>query len=108
MAHTVDRTDTLVEPGIEFYPGDPVRLRVVHREQRTLVTDDGAAIHKAGWPPHWEKIAQRLSRELDVNISRHGVVSLPVVRAGAPEDKVVRRIGEASLALYQELLELTA
>jgi hypothetical protein len=34
------------------------------------------------------------------------MVSLPVVRVGPPEDEVVRRIGEASRALYQELLEL--
>jgi hypothetical protein len=34
------------------------------------------------------------------------VVWLPVVGRGPDEETIVRRIGEASLALYQELLEL--
>jgi len=44
--------------------------------------------------------------ELVVNVSRQGVVSLPVVRVGPQKNEIVGRIGEASLALYQELLEL--
>jgi hypothetical protein len=34
------------------------------------------------------------------------VVSLPVVRVGPCEVKIVTRIAQASLALYQELLDL--
>lgn len=69
------RDDTLIATGYEFRPGDPIRVGVVHRDQRA-------------------------------RISRHGVVSLPVVRVGPPEAEVVRRIGEAARALYQDLLEL--
>jgi hypothetical protein len=42
-----------------------------------------------------------------VNVTRQGVVTLPVVRVGPGERAIVARIGEASRALYQDLLELT-
>jgi hypothetical protein len=45
--------------------------------------------------------------EFGVNVSRSGTIWLPVVPVGPSEGQVVRRIGEASRALYQELLELT-
>jgi hypothetical protein len=34
----------LIDTGLEYRPGDPVRVRVVRREHRISVTDDGAAI----------------------------------------------------------------
>jgi hypothetical protein len=84
-----------------------VYVHVVHREHRTQVSDDGAAILRAGHPRNWRAAARRVAGELIVNISRHGVVSLPVVRVGPPEETIIRRIGEASLAFYEELLDLT-
>ncbi len=105
-ADTASRSEERLDTGLEFRPGDPIHVRVVHRDQRTHITDDGAAIGRAGSPAHWQEVAHRLGRELNVNISRHGVVSLPVVRVGPPEAEVVRRIAEASRAFYQELLEL--
>lgn len=104
---TAERTATLIDTGLEFVPGDPVQVRVVHREKRTLVSDEGAAVKRTGGVPGWAEVAQRLAQELGVNISRHGTVSLPVVRVGPPEVEVIRRIGAASLALYQDLLELS-
>jgi len=105
-ANTVSRTEELLDTGLEFRPGDPIHVRVVHRDQRTHVTDDGAAINRTGSPTHWQDVAHRLGRELDVNISRRGVISLPVVRVGPPRAEVVHRIAGASRAFYQELLEL--
>jgi hypothetical protein len=96
----------VIDTGLEYGPGDSVRVRVVHREQRISVTDDGAATEKAGRPPRWREAAGRVGEELDVNISRGGVISLPVVRVGPGEQKIVRRIAQASLDLYQALLEL--
>ena len=100
------RTETVIDAGLEYRPGDPVRVRVVRRERRTSVTDDGAAISKAGRPPRWREAAHRLERELDVNFSHRGLVSLPVVAAGPRVEAIVARIAAASLAFYQELLEL--
>jgi hypothetical protein len=98
------RSETLIDTGLEYRPGDPVRVRVVRREHRISVTDDGAAIAKAGRPQASRQAADLIG-ELGVNVSRRGVVSLPVVPVGPSEEKTVRRIGEASLCLYQAILE---
>jgi hypothetical protein len=101
----LDRIERTVETGLGYGPGDPVVLRVVQR-RHLYVLDDGAAIERAGRPPGWRVVAERLADELVVNISRSGVVSLPVSPRGPGYDAIVERIAHASLALYQELLEL--
>jgi hypothetical protein len=102
------RTESVIDAGLEYRPGKAVRIRVRHREQAVTVHDHGGAIELAGAPSEWRSAADRVAAEFDVNVSRHGVVSLPVVRVGPGEEAIVRRIGEASLAFYQELLELSA
>jgi hypothetical protein len=84
----------------------PVRVRVVVR-RFPYVLDDGAALELAGRPPGWRAVAERIARELDVTIGRrNGVVSLPVVPAGPGFDAILRRVAGASLALYEDVLEL--
>jgi excisionase family DNA binding protein len=100
------RVDEVIDTGLEYAPGDPVQVRVARRGRRISVTDDGAAVERAGRPQGWRAVADRLAAQLVVNIGRHGGVGLPVVPVGPGEDAIVRRIGDASLALYQELLEL--
>jgi len=100
------RSETVIDAGLQYRPGDPARVRVVQREHRISVTDDGAAIDKAGRPARWREAVERLNRELIVNVSQRGVVSLPAVAAGPGVGTIVRRIAEASLGFYQELLEL--
>jgi hypothetical protein len=95
----------IVDTGLEYRPGDPVVLRTVER-RHTLVTDEGAALEKAGRLPGWREIGDRLERELCVNVSRSGAVFLPVVACGPGYDAIVRRIAEASLSLYQDVLDL--
>jgi hypothetical protein len=106
-----DRIEAVGETGLEYRPGDPVRVWVLRRERRVSVSDHGAALAHAGGPQGcpqgWRAACARVCAEIDVNISRHGVVSLPVVRVGPGEAAIVQRVGAASLALYQELLELT-
>ena len=98
----------MVATRLEYLPGHPVQVRVVHREGRISVTDDGEAVRRAGRPPRWRDAVERVLDEFDVNISREGVVSLPVVAVGPGEEEIVQRIEQASLSLYQELLELRA
>ncbi|HEX5245908.1 MAG TPA: hypothetical protein VFW41_02125 [Gaiellaceae bacterium] len=100
------REERVVDTGLEYVPGDRVRLRVVHRDHRTSISDEGAAIERAGRPPGWRDVAKRIDDDLIVNVSRQGAVWLPVMPCGPSEEAVVRRIGEASLALYQDLLDL--
>src|SRR3984957_14455868 len=97
------RGEYKIESSLEYTPSDPVVLSVRHREQSVTFSDEGAGIERAGAPQGWRVAAARVASELDVNVSRHGVVSLPVVRVGPGEGVIVQRIGEASLALYQEL-----
>ncbi len=89
------RSETVIDTGLEYKSGDPVCVRVVRREHRISVTDDGAAIEKAGRPLRWRQAADRVDQELVVNISQFGVISLPVVRVGRCEEKIVRRIAAA-------------
>jgi hypothetical protein len=97
--------ERIVDTGLEYRPGEPVLLRTVKR-RHTLVTDDGNALEKAGRVPGWREIGIRLERELCVNVSRQGAVFLPVVGRGPGYDAIVRRVAEASLTLYQDVLDL--
>lgn len=95
-------------PGVEYLPGAPVRVWVRHRAHRTWVSDRGSALERAGRPPGWRRACAGVHAELEVNISRAGVISLPVVPVGPPEEEVARRVARASLIFFQELLELEA
>jgi len=99
------RAEETATTGLAYRPGEPVTVTVTHRAQRTSVSDEGAAVRRAGKPAGRLAVAERLERDLDVNITRQGIVWLPVVAAGPDEQAVVERIAEASLALYQELLD---
>jgi hypothetical protein len=105
------RRESTVETDLRYRPDEPVLIRVVRRPGRVTVTDGGralelAGIAVAGVAGAWRGVADRLERELDVNVARSGAVWLPVVRVGPPEAEVVERIGDASLAFYQDLLDL--
>jgi hypothetical protein len=100
------RAQSRVDTGLEYRPGDPVRVWVRRRERRVSVSDRGAALDKAGAAPGWQRASAQVHAELDVNITRGGVVWLPVVAVGPSEEDVARRIGHASLIFFQELLEL--
>ena len=100
------RAESIVATGLEYWRGDPVQVWIVRRERRVSISDHGAALRKAGAEPGWERACARVHAELDVNITRGGVVWLPVVAAGPSEVQVARRIGHASLIFFQELLEL--
>jgi hypothetical protein len=99
-------SEPLIAAGLEYLPGVPVRVWVRHRPHRTAVSDRGTALKRAGSPRGWHRACARVHAELDVNITRAGVVSLPVVPVGPPEDEVTRRVARASLIFFQELLEL--
>ena len=98
-------TVRIVDTGLEYRPGEPVLLRTVER-RHTLVTDDGVALEKAGRLPGWRAIGDRLERELCVEHQPQRRLFLPVVPCGPGHDAVVRRVAEAALTLYQDVLDL--
>jgi hypothetical protein len=100
------RDESMMQTGMEYRPGDPVRVWVRRRDRRVTVSDHGAALQRAGSAVAWRRACAPVHAELDVNITRAGVVWLPVVDVGPGEPEVVRRIARASLIFYQELLEL--
>ncbi|MFZ1994474.1 MAG: hypothetical protein WAU75_10210 [Solirubrobacteraceae bacterium] len=99
------RAESVVETGLQYRPGDRVRVWVLHRERRVSVSDHGMALQKAGAPSGRERACAQVHAELDVNITRGGVIWLPVVAVGPSEEAVARRVGRASLVFFQELLE---
>ncbi len=105
-APAAGRVEETVDTGLCYRPGDPVVVRVVRRPHRVTISDDGAGARRAGRPAGWREAGERVARELDVNVSRTGAVSLPVVEVGPPETVVISRIAEASVALYETLLEI--
>ena len=100
------RTETTRESELQYAPGDPVLVTVVRRDQRLSVNDGGAALQKAGRPCGWRVVADQLERSLDVNVTGRGVVWLPVMAVGPGLEPTADRIAAASLALYQDVLEL--
>ena len=88
-----------MDTGLEYAPGDRVLVRVIKRDGRERVSDEARAASKAGRAKVPEEIARRVEEEFVVNVSRRGEIFLP-------GERFTRRIGEASLALYQDLLDL--
>jgi hypothetical protein len=92
---------------MHYLSGTPVQVTVKRREGRVDVTDEGRAVALAGTPPGWRDVARRIEDEYVVNVGRHGAVFLPVSGPFTVE-QIEERIAAASLALFQDLLDLAA
>ena len=90
---------------MQYGSGTPVQVVVKRREGRVDVSDGGIAVELAGTPPGWRDVARRIELEYCVNVSRQGIVFLPVARCFTVEE-IEERIAAASVALYQDLLDL--
>jgi hypothetical protein len=93
------------DTGLSYLPGRPVRVGVRHRGNRYDIDDMGAAVAIAGRPPGWLETAERVVAELGWNVNRAGIVFVQVVE-GRDIEALVRRTGEASVAVLDALLEL--
>jgi len=69
------------------------------------IDDGGAAVTLAGRPRGWREIARHIEDEYCVNVSRHGLVFLPVTGC-LPVDEIEARIAAASSAFANDLLDL--
>ena len=97
--------ETVVDTDIAYRADDPVLIRVRRREHRYDLTDDGGAVGRAGRPPGWLAVAQRVVAGTGMNVNRRGVVFVPAVE-GRDLDALGTRLAETSRLVYLALLEL--
>jgi hypothetical protein len=99
--------ETLVDTGREWIPGEPVRIRVRRRAHWTEIDDRGEALRRAGKPPGWLEIADRILAEEGMNVNRAGVVFVTYGdRAGHDLETITGRLADSALDVYNTLLEL--
>lgn len=102
-AQWAEGEDVILDTGVAYREGEPVEVFVRKRGRRYDISDRGAAVEKAGLPPGWLEVAERVVAEDWLNVNRRGVVFVQSNEARlAP---LVLRIADRSLAVYRELLE---
>ena len=104
--NVAEAADITVDTDLRYTPGDPVRVRIRHRDHRYDIDDDGAAVRLAGKPPGWLVRAERLVALEGMNVNRRGVVSVPAVE-GRDTGALAAKIARCSHAVYCALLDLT-
>ncbi len=105
---TDDRTtvdDISLDTRFEYGTGEPVRVTIRLRRRRYDLSDDGAAVARAGRPPGWREVMERQVGAGGFNVDRRGVVFVPVVE-GRDIAALATRLAEASRSCYLSLLEL--
>jgi hypothetical protein len=102
-----ERGETVLDSGVAYGEGDPVLVWVRKRAHRYSLDDDGVAVARAGRPPGWHELARRIAEEeYWLNVNRRGVVCVSAVEGGVDLAWLSLRIADASVAVYQALLEL--
>jgi hypothetical protein len=97
----------IVETGLRYGPGEPVRIRIRRRGRRYDLDDLGEAVRLAGKAPGWREAAERAVEPM--NVSRSGVVLVAAVEGSFPDrdiESLARRLGASSRAVYDALVEL--
>jgi hypothetical protein len=99
--------ETIVDSGREWRPGEPVQLRIRRRGHWTEIDDLGEAVRRAGKPPGWLEIADRVVAEEGMNVSRAGVVFVSYGRrTGHDLETITGRLADSALDVYNALLDL--
>jgi hypothetical protein len=99
--------EVVLDGGIAYVEGDPVQVYVRKRGHRYRLDDRGGAIERAGRPFGWHEVARRVAEDEHwLNLSRDGVVLVPAVEGGLYLPSLALRVADASVAVYQEVLEL--
>lgn len=97
----------IVETGLSYGPGEPVRIRIRRRGPRYDLDDLGDAVRLAGKAQGWLELAERAVEPM--NVSRKGVVFVPAVEGSFPDrdiEALARRLGESARAVYDALVDL--
>jgi hypothetical protein len=101
---TGERDEVVVDSGRRYTEGSPVEVRIRKRQHVYDIDDDGRAVRLTGQPPGWLPVAEDVVEEFSLNVNRRGVVFVGTVY---PDwvDRLAARTAEASLAVYEALLE---
>ena len=102
----VELNEGRLETGLAYTEGEPVLVTIRRRGRRYDLRDDGRALELAGRPAGWREAAAAAVGTFDLNLTRTGVVFAPAVEGGIDRGWLARRVAEASLAVYDALLEL--
>jgi hypothetical protein len=95
-----------LDTGLRYADGEAVEVLVRKRGHRYDITDEGQAVGKAGVSGcEWLPVAERVVADEWLNVNRRGVVFVGAVE-GRDLATLAVRIGDASRALYNALLDL--
>ena len=99
----VDGEDVAVATELSYAPDEPVEVVVRKRGWRFDVSDAGAAIELAGRPSGWRPVAEQIVDAHALNVNRSGVV---FVQSNEERlERLIARVADGSVAVYQELLD---
>ena len=99
----LERGKAVVDSGLTFTDGEPVRVLVRKRLYRYTLSDRGRAIEKSGKPPGWREAAERAVEPM--NVDRQGIVFVPTV-AGPHLPRLIERLADASRAVHEAVIVL--
>lgn len=102
IAHLIDE---IRDSGLEYAPGNPIRVRVRLRGARVDVDDMGGAVAASGTPAGWREAAEAAVAELGWNVRRNGVVFMQAPR-GRRLAWIIDRTAQASAAVCDTILQL--
>jgi hypothetical protein len=103
-ASTTDARDAVIDTGLSYLPGHPVRVHVRKRGNRYDITDAAAAVHLAARPAGWFATASDTVAQIGLNINRRGVVFVTGFERRDLVD-LAMRLADCSRFVYLSLLE---
>ena len=109
LASWGDLGEVVLDTGLDYGDGEHVRITLRKRGSRLVFTDEGRAFRKAGVADRaWLEVAERTAELEGMNVNRMGAVFVPaVLRPDRDFAALARRLGETSLAVDGDLLELS-
>lgn len=93
-----------VVTGRTYGTSEAVVIRVVRRDGKLTIDDDGAAVRLAGRPAGWHERADRIVGATGANVNRRGVVFVPATNE-AQLDRLVDLVATTSLEVYDALID---
>jgi hypothetical protein len=101
-----ERGEAVLEWGLEYREGEPVKVRLRKRAHRYDLDDQGAAVRLAGRRAGWLEVCEHVVARQGLNVNRRGVVFVPAVE-GRDLSSLALLVADTSVAVWSSLLELS-